>query len=63
MLPLRGLCQRKLRPILTVLWELLRDGLQFLNLAARSRAAVAAEVLFLRKQLPITGITRSGLAA
>ena len=38
-------------PALTVLWELLRDGLQFLNVVARSRTAVAAEVLFLRKQL------------
>jgi putative transposase len=43
--------QRNFRPILTVLWELLRDGLHFLNVAARSRTAVAAEVLFLRKQL------------
>src|SRR5260370_31666450 len=34
-----------------VLWELLRDGLQFMNVVARSRTAVAAEVLFLRKQL------------
>src|SRR5208283_4770061 len=34
-----------------VLWELLRDGLQFLSVAARSRTAQAAEVLFLRKQL------------
>ena len=51
MLPLRGVWQRNFRPILTVLWELLRDGLQFLNVVARSRTAVAAEVLFLRKQL------------
>ena len=35
------------RPRLTVLWELLRDGLHFLNVAARSRIALAAEVLFL----------------
>ena len=39
------------RAFLIVLWELLRDGLQFMNVAARSRTAVAAEVLFLRKQL------------
>src|ERR1035438_9270431 len=51
MLLLRCVWQRNVRPILTVVWELLRDGLQFLNLAARSRTAVAAEVLFLRKQL------------
>jgi putative transposase len=51
MLPLRSVWQLNFRPILTVLWELLRDGLQFLNTAARSRTAVAAEVLFLRKQL------------
>ena len=42
---------RHVRSFLTVLWELLRDGLQFMNVAARSRSAVAAEVLFLRKQL------------
>src|SRR5271169_4452112 len=51
MLLLRSVWQRNVRPILTVLWELLRDGLQFLSVAARSRTAVAAEVLFLRKQL------------
>jgi hypothetical protein len=51
MLSLRSVWQRKVRLILTVLWELLRDGLQFLNVVARSRTAVAAEVLFLRKQL------------
>src|ERR1022692_1986986 len=51
MLPLRSVWQRKLRPVLIVLWELLRDGFQFMNVAARSRTAVAAEVLFLRKQL------------
>jgi transposase InsO family protein len=48
-LPLTGL--RHARALLTVLWELLRDGLQFINAVARSRTAVAAEVLFLRKQL------------
>ena len=31
--------------------ELLRDGLQFLATISRSRAALAAEILFLRKQL------------
>src|SRR5271167_307078 len=51
MLPLRCVWQRYCRASLTVLWELLRDGLQFLNVAARSRTALAAEVLFLRKQL------------
>ncbi len=34
-----------------MLWELLRDGWQFLNVVARSRTAVTPEVLFLRKQL------------
>jgi hypothetical protein len=42
--------RRNLRSILVV-WELLRDGLQFMNVVARRRTAVAAEVLFLRKQL------------
>ena len=51
MLSLRSVWQRNFRPSLTVLWELLRDGLQFLNVVARSRTAVAAEVVFLRKQL------------
>ena len=51
MLSPRSVWQRSFRPILTVLWELLRDGLQFLNVAARSQTAVTAEVLFLRKQL------------
>ena len=43
--------RRDLRSALTVVWELLHDGLQFINLVTRSRTAVAAEVLFLRKQL------------
>ena len=43
--------QRNVHSVLIVLWELLRDGFQFMNVAARSRTAVAAEVLFLRKQL------------
>ena len=51
MLSLRSVWQRTFRPVLPVLWELLQDGLQFLNVVARSRTAVAAEVLFLRKQL------------
>ena len=37
--------------IIIVVWELLRDGLQFMNAVASSRTAMAAEVLFLRKQL------------
>jgi transposase InsO family protein len=36
---------------LAALTELLRDGIQFARTTARSRAALAAEVLFLRKQL------------
>src|SRR5271165_5914551 len=51
MSPLRCIWQCYFSPSLTVLWELLRDGLQFLNVAARSQTALAAEVLFLRKQL------------
>jgi hypothetical protein len=47
----RCVWQRYFLPSLTVLWELLRDGVQFLNVAARSRTALAGEVLFLRKQL------------
>jgi putative transposase len=43
--------RRDFRSFLTVVWELLRDGLQFINVVSRSRTAVAAEVLFLRKQL------------
>jgi len=42
--------RRNIRFVLVV-WELLRDGLQFMNVVARPRTAVAAEVLFLRKQL------------
>src|ERR1035437_189026 len=51
MLSLRSVWQQDFRPIVSVLWELLRDGLQFVSVAARSRTAVAAEVLFLRKEL------------
>jgi putative transposase len=36
---------------LATLMELLRDGTQFLTTITRSRAALGAEVLFLRKQL------------
>lgn len=43
--------RRNVRSVLTVLWELLRDGLQFISVVARPRTEVAAEVLFLRKQL------------
>ena len=41
---------RRIRSVLVV-WELLRDGLQFMNVVTRRRTAVAAEVLILRKQL------------
>jgi hypothetical protein len=51
MLPLRCVWQHYVRASVTVLWELPRDGVQFLNVASRSRTGVAAEVLFLRKQL------------
>ena len=43
--------ERNVRSVLVVLWELLEDGLHFISAIARSRTAVAAEVLFLRKQL------------
>jgi putative transposase len=43
--------RRDFRSFLTVVWELLHDGLQFMHVFARSRTAVAAEILFLRKQL------------
>src|SRR5262245_16675283 len=35
----------------STMWELLRDSLRFLTTISRSRAALAAEILFLRKQL------------
>ena len=50
-LKLQSVWRRHFHSVLTVVWELLRDGLQFINVVARSRTAVAAEVLFLRKQL------------
>ncbi len=44
--------RRNLRSAVIVVWELLRDGLQFIDVIARSRTGVAAEVLFSRKELP-----------
>lgn len=44
--PWRNLCSGS-----STMWELLRDGLQFLRTISRSRAALAAEILFLRKQV------------
>jgi putative transposase len=41
----------ELRSIATTVSELVREGLQFLKTMARPRAALAAEILFLRKQL------------
>jgi hypothetical protein len=51
MVPSRDIWQRKFRPALTVLSELVRDGWQSLNVAVGSRTALTAEILFLRKQL------------
>jgi transposase InsO family protein len=42
---------RDLRSAFSTMRELLRDGLQFLNTISRSRVALSAENLFLRKQL------------
>ena len=44
--PCRNLCSA-----FSTMWELLRDGLQLLRTISHSRAALAAEILFLRKQL------------
>src|ERR1700758_552364 len=44
--PWRNLCSA-----FSPMGELLRDGLQFLRTISRSRAALSAEILFLRKQL------------
>ena len=44
--PWRNLCSG-----FSTMGELLRDGLQFLRTISRSRAALSAEILFLRKQL------------
>jgi hypothetical protein len=35
----------------STLAELLRDGLRFVKIISRSHSALAAEILFLRKQL------------
>jgi hypothetical protein len=43
--------QHDFRSVCVVLRELLQDGWQFITIVGRSRTAVAAEVLFLRKQL------------
>jgi hypothetical protein len=51
MLKLQSAWRRHFGSVLTVIGELLRDGWQFLYVVARPRTAVAAEVLFLRKQL------------
>ena len=51
MLKLQAAWRRHFGSVLTVIWELLRDGWQFMYVIARPRTAVAAEVLFLRKQL------------
>src|SRR5271165_930206 len=51
MLKLQSAWRRHLRSVLTVVWELLRDGWQFMSVVARSRKAMAAEILFLREQL------------
>src|SRR5215475_9475641 len=42
---------RNLCSAFSTMWELLRDSLQFLTTISRSRAALAPEILFLRKQL------------
>ena len=44
--PWRNLCSA-----FSTMWELLREGLRFLRTISHSRAALAAEILFLRKQL------------
>jgi len=44
--PCRSLCSA-----FSTLWELLLDGLQFLTTISHSRATLAAEIFFLRKQL------------
>src|SRR5438270_5849418 len=43
--------ERSVGSVWIAVWELVQDGLQFIGVIARSRTAVAAEVLFLRKQL------------
>src|SRR5271166_4965491 len=44
-------CQHALVSVFMIFRELLRDGWQFVTLVGRSQRAIAAEVLFLRKQL------------
>ena len=51
MLKLQSAWRRHFGSVLTVIWDLLRDGWQFMYVIARPRTAVAVEVLFLRKQL------------
>jgi hypothetical protein len=46
----------------STLAELLRDGLRFLKTISRSRTALAAEILFLRKQLAYYQGTRDPAA-
>jgi putative transposase len=50
---LKCLCEAEwaCSPGFSTMGELLRDGLQFLRTISRSRAALSAEILFLRKQL------------
>ena len=63
MFRLRIAWKRDVRSACVIVWELLQHGLQFIGVIARSRTAVAAEVLFLRKQLRVLPkSTRSGLA-
>ena len=42
---------RNLYSVFSTLWELLQEGFQFLRAISQSRATLAAETLFLRKQL------------
>ena len=51
MFRLRIAWERSARSSCIIVWELLQDGLQFMNVVATSRTTVAAEGLFLRKQL------------
>jgi len=43
--------RRYLRSVIVVVWELLRHGLQFMSALPLPVTAMAAEVLFMRKQL------------
>src|ERR1035438_4151835 len=68
MLLLRCVWQRNVRPILTAFWELLRDGLQFLNIAAPlphsrgcgSSVLTQAACLLSRPQDPASSADRCG---